>query len=471
MQKNNKKILFTILPIFLFIIFIIFLFSLPSNYGIFKWNENYKKLLFEISLFPLIIAIFGLVSIILKKNNILSKLFSIINLIFNIVLILILIGAVTFIFVNSNPSFSNIPPILFLSDSIGSYGIPDILISLKTAKNEVVSCEYFNENEIENKIILKDEKPELFHKFIIKDLKPQSKYIIKLSNGKSFTYETPKKAISTDPYFSFATSSDPHFGREESRNDITQKIISNAQKAGDYSFFAILGDFVESGFAKSQWETVSNFLSDNFINLPIIPVMGNHDAFVGGHRFYKTIFSPIKTKESTSPYYKKYSFNIENKKIHIITLSLLWGVEDFSVKQKKFLEKELSKTSKDDFIVVLTHAFLYASGYTEEGGIPWFDNLSAIKTLEPILKKYDVDLVISGHNHTMELIENDSIYYAIIGSFGGLPDPEKTFTSKGSLWYKSGLYGYLDVKCFNDSFILTFYDENNNLLFQNKCKY
>jgi len=471
MQKNGKNILLTILPIALFICFVIFLFSLPSTYGIFKWNEYYKNLLIKISLLPILISLFGLLSILLKKNKILYKIFSILNMALNFILIIILISAVIFIFVNSNPSFTSTPPIFMLSDSTGIFGLPDIQISFKTQKNEIIQCEYFNENQIDNKIILKDNKATKIHKFIIKDLKPESIYYFNLSNGKSFKYKTAKTKINENNPFSFAISSDPHFGRDKSRNDITEKIVKLVENEPNYSFFAILGDFVESGYVKSHWQILLDFLGKNFGNLPIIPVMGNHDAFIAGHRFYKSIFSSVKTENRSSPYYKHYTFKVDNKNIHVITLSLLWGIEDFSIKQKNWLIKELSKTNKDDFVVILSHAFLYASGYTEEGGIPWFDNNSVIKILEPIFKKYDVDLVVSGHNHTMELIENDSIYYAIIGSFGGLPDPEKTFTSKGSLWYKSGLYGYLDVKSFADFFVLTFYDENKNILFQNKCNY
>lgn len=199
--------------------------------------------------------------------------------------------------------------------------------------------------------------------------------------------------------------------------------------------------------------------------------MGNHDAFIGGHRFYKTIFSMVKDNESRSSFYHHYTFNLTDKKIHIITLSLLWGVEDFSLKQKLWLKNELSKVNNQDFVIIFSHAFIYASGYTEEGGIPWYDNLSAIKTLHPIFKDHDVDLVISGHNHTMELIENDSIYYSIIGSFGGLPDPDRTYTSQGSLWYQSGKFGYLKIRSFLKNFILSFYDENNKLLFEKECNY
>jgi len=472
MNKNTtKNILLTFLPILVMALFIIFIFSLPSTYGIFKWNQYYKNLLLKICILPIFISLFGLFALIFKSKKIINKIFSLISTVLNIIFIIIIIAIVFYIFYNSNPSFAQIEPKIILLDTTGSYGIADIGIYFSTSNKEIAQCDYYTESNKENITSIKDEKKSLDHIFIIKDLLPDSIYYFKLSNGKTYKYKTPKTEISENSPFSFVVSSDPHFGRKESRNDITKRIIDLAQQSQDNAFFAILGDFVESGYSKSDWQIASKFLSENFYSIPIIPVMGNHDAFVGGHRFYKTIFSPVKTVNTKSDFYKHYKYDFNGKKVHIINLSLLWGVEDFSLKQKNFLINKLSKTSKDDIVIILTHAFIYASGYNEEGGIPWYDNISAIKTLEPIFKKYDVDLVLSGHNHTMELIENDSIYYAIIGSFGGLPDPEKTFTSKGSIWYTSGKYGYAKISLFAEYFLIKFFDENNKILFENMCKY
>ncbi len=471
MKNSAKSLMMVIIAPSLMLIFIIFLFSLPSTYGIFKWNEYYKNLLLKLFIIPIIIAFFGLTSLFFINKKTLYKIFYLISLILNIIFIIIIISAITFILINSNPNFQNIPPFMTLLDSTGIYGIPDIGISFKTEKKEKLELNYFIKTDIQNKISIKNSEDSFYHDFIIKDLKPDSEYIFEFSNGKNFTYKTIKNTLKEDSPFVFSVSSDPHFGRDKSRKDISQKITQIIQQKNENSFFAILGDFVESGYVKSHWKIATDFLSENLVSLPIIAVMGNHDSFIGGHRIFKKFFSPFILKEKKSPFYKHYIYNLANKKIHIISLSLLWGTEDFSIKQKNFLIKELMKTNKDDFVIILSHAFIYASGYTEEGGIPWYDNISAIKTLEPIFKKYDVDLVLSGHNHTMELLENDSIYYGIIGSFGGLPDTNRTFTSKGSLWYASGKYGYATIRSYPQYFDITYYDESGNILFTNKCKY
>lgn len=471
MKKTKLNILLIIFPLFLIMLFIIFIFSLPATYGIFKWNEYYKNLLIKICLIPLLLSFIAIIALLVKNKKNIFKILLNILIILNSIFLIIIITTTAFIIINSNQSFSEIKPIIMILDSTGSFGITDIGISFKTIDKQNIILNYYIENDLNNKTTLKDNNKHDYHFFIIKDLKPDTSYIFETSNGFKFKYKTPKAEISENSPFTFSVSSDPHFGREESRNDITKLIIDKIQKDNLNSFLAVLGDFVESGYIKSHWQKANEFLSQNLNSIPIIPVMGNHDAFVGGHHLYLKLFSPIKTENTKSPFYKHYHFKLQNKDIHLISLSLLWGIEDFSFKQRKFLIDELKKTKKDDFVVILSHAFFYASGYTEEGGIPWYDNLSVIKTIEPLLIQYDVDLVLSGHNHTMELIKNDNIYYGIIGAFGGKPDPEKTFTSKGSLWYQSGKYGYIKVKSYQNYFLITFYDENDNILYETKCEY
>jgi len=71
----------------------------------------------------------------------------------------------------------------------------------------------------------------------------------------------------------------------------------------------------------------------------------------------------------------------------------------------------------------MSHCFYYSSGSMEYGW-PWYDDKQTIDAITPIIKKYDVDLVIGGHNHHMELLQKDGISYLVVGSFGGVPDPE-----------------------------------------------
>jgi len=67
--------------------------------------------------------------------------------------------------------------------------------------------------------------------------------------------------------------------------------------------------------------------------------------------------------------------------------------------------------------------------------------------------------VISGHNHYQELLAHNGVTYAIIGSMGGLPDPEPSYRSPWSQWIHVGGHGWLDVEVLPARLVLTFRSE------------
>ncbi len=72
----------------------------------------------------------------------------------------------------------------------------------------------------------------------------------------------------------------------------------------------------------------------------------------------------------------------------------------------------------------MSHCYYYAlGGYWELW--PWYDDKDMIAKLVPLFEKYHVNLVFSGHNHLLELLQKNNVTYVICGAFGGLPDPER----------------------------------------------
>ena len=57
----------------------------------------------------------------------------------------------------------------------------------------------------------------------------------------------------------------------------------------------------------------------------------------------------------------------------------------------------------------------------------------------------DHSSLIARNHDELELLKHKGVSYAIIGSMGGLPDPEPTYRSPASLWFKQGGYGWLDL--------------------------
>ena len=92
----------------------------------------------------------------------------------------------------------------------------------------------------------------------------------------------------------------------------------------------------------------------------------------------------------------------------------------------------------------------------------WYDDQDTISRLTPLFEKYDVDLVLSGHNHLNELLQKNGVTYAISGAFGGLPNPPRDYISPASVWYLAGQHAFLDVTVNDDAIDLVYRDPGYN---------
>ncbi len=258
------------------------------------------------------------------------------------------------------------------------------------------------------------------------------------------------------PLLRLAFSSDPHWGADTSNATARRQILEGIA-AGKPDAFFMLGDTVETGNSATQWNLA---LSDLEALIPAVPLrlmLGNHDALFGGQYLYRKAFFPKGfSSDSGSPYY----WSIDADSAMIVAVDLPWGTEMFGAQQRAWLEKTLAAADPRKPLIVISHSFFYASGYDDPTfDTPWYDHYQNIPALVPLFEKYGVDLVISGHNHYQELLAHNGVAYAIIGSMGGIPDPEPSYRSPWSRWINVGGYGWLDVDVLPDRLALTFRSE------------
>jgi hypothetical protein len=149
--------------------------------------------------------------------------------------------------------------------------------------------------------------------------------------------------------------------------------------------------------------------------------------------------------------------------VHFLLLDIEWTAETYTKEQAAWLETQLQSIPAQDWTIVMGHGFYYASGVTVMGW-NWYDNPETISALTPLFEKYSVDIVFSGHNHYMELLEHAGVTYVVCGAFGGVPDPEPTYISPASLWRLQGAAGFVDVTIHGDEAILSFISSNGDIL-------
>lgn len=271
-----------------------------------------------------------------------------------------------------------------------------------------------------------------------------------------------KKAPSTPlapldrPLLRLAFSSDPHWGADTSNAEARTDILKQIAVEQPDTFF-MLGDTVETGNSATQWNFALSDLEALIPSVPLRPILGNHDALFGGQYLFRKAFWPKGfSSDSGSPYY----WSINAGAATIVAVDLPWGTENFGPRQRSWLEKTLAAADPRKPLIVISHSYFYASGYDDpKTGAPWYDHYQNIPALVPLFEKYGVDLVISGHNHYQELLSHNGVAYAIIGSMGGIPDPEPSYRSPWSQWIKVGGFGWLDVNVLPGRLALTFRSE------------
>ncbi len=275
-------------------------------------------------------------------------------------------------------------------------------------------------------------------------------------------------AETASPSLRLSFSSDPHWGADTSNAGARMSILADVAEHGPDAFF-MLGDTVETGSSSVQWNFALADLEAVIPKVPLRPLMGNHDALLGGQYLYRKAFFPKGfSSDSGSPYY----FSLDSASATIVAVDLPWGTENFGRRQRNWLEDALKSADRAKPLIVLSHSFFYASGYDDPDlDKPWYDHYQNIPALVPLFEKYGVDLVISGHNHYQEYLEKNGVRYAIIGAMGGIPDPAPRHVSPASKWIAVGRPGRLDVDVYGKELVMTYRDESGNSLHEERFGY
>ena len=233
-----------------------------------------------------------------------------------------------------------------------------------------------------------------------------------------------------------------------------------ADPSNGYNLFFFGGDLVEYGFSASQWGEAFRALSSTTSEIPTRLTIGNHESLFAGLGRYENYAYPTGMDIQTG---SRLWYHIDVGKVHFLVLDIEWSAESYTSAQAAWLETQLKAIPAGDWKIVVSHGFYYASGSFVDGW-QWYDNPETIDALTPLFEKYKVDLVLSGHQHQIELLQYGGVTYAIAGAFGGLPDAFRTYTSPASLWFVHGAYGFVDVSISGGQCNVTFRSPDNAAL-------
>jgi acid phosphatase type 7 len=355
------------------------------------------------------------------------------------------------------------PPLLLIADGVGANGVPDLALTFRSAQ-ETQNTLYYGEASLNQKIA--EPSAVRQHVLPLKDLKPGTHYQWRLNDGATCSFVTPAVQSSSETLLHFGAAGDAHLtsagsGSAGGNPKIISSVLTYAGEPGNqFNAFFMLGDLVNMGSSFEDWQTALQTVAPFTCAIPLRPLMGNHDALFNGAPQYVTYLYPqgMQTSLGTRTYYR-----IDSGRVHILMLKMLWGTDSFSAEQRTWFIQQLESIPSGDWTVVMMHSMVYASG-VELDGFPYYDPADMIQQVAPLLEKYKVDLVISGHDHDLEFLQKNGVSYAVVGGLGAPLSPVATYKSPASVWYAPQQFGFLDVTIHPTTIDLHFRDPNGNEL-------
>lgn len=260
------------------------------------------------------------------------------------------------------------------------------------------------------------------NKATVKGLKENTKYYYQVfQNGKwqdAETYTT--KSFDS---FSFLYVGDPQIGASKNQTSTEQEkmvsagnevssaakdnlaarndgynwnnILNDAVKDHeDVSFIVSAGDQVNAG--KNEREYAAYLGADALASLPVATTIGNHDSvsnqytlhFNNPNAFSDKDANYIQGKtEAGTDYYYRYGN----------TLFMVLDTNNYNcATHENVMKKAISENKDAKWRIVVFHQDIYGSGYDHSDS----DGMVLRTQLTPLMDKYDVDVVLQGHDHT-----------------------------------------------------------------------
>ncbi|MFC5408829.1 fibronectin type III domain-containing protein [Larkinella bovis] len=302
-----------------------------------------------------------------------------------------------------------------------------------------------------------DGTTKLYHTVQFKNLKPGTKYNYRVGNGTIWT-----------EWFQFTTAHDSavpfsfiYFG--DAQNDIRSlwsRAIRGAYSTMPKSAFMIhAGDLITTSNADWQWGEW--FEAGGWINgmVPTLATPGNHEYFKDddNQRKVSRHWRPSFVLPENGPdRLKETAYYMDYQGVRFVSLDSQGALLDSTVldAQADWLVKVLSN-NPNRWTIVTHHHPIYS---TKSGR----DNDEWRAKMEPIYKKYKVDLVLQGHDHTYGRGLNMPL-----GKSRKFPDgPVYVVSVSGPKMYDIGLQDWMDRAASNTQLYQIISIDGGKLLYQ-----
>ncbi len=234
------------------------------------------------------------------------------------------------------------------------------------------------------------------HSVALTGLEPDTRYVYRVGNGliwsKSHTFATSPVNVPMVKFLLFGDS-------QGSKYDDWRATLTKASQANpDAVFLMHAGDLVDVGLDYGQWNDWFSAGSGIIDRIPVMPVMGNHETYtsewkIAQPEFYTALLK-LPANGPAELRGKVYSFDYGP--VHFSILNSQEQEErefipDILRLQQTWLEQDLQSADKK-WKLVLIHRPLYHNR-------PSAGDEELRDAFAPLIDKYHVDAVFSGHDH------------------------------------------------------------------------
>lgn len=288
----------------------------------------------------------------------------------------------------------------------------------------------------------KEIDPDVEHEIRLSGLQPATKYFYSVGNegnsefkGKEFWFRTaPAKNNHISARF-WVTGDQgyPNPIQNQVRDAMLGWLKENPRadiKLPQLDFWITTGDNAYRSGSNEQFQAGFFTPYKNILrNTPVWPAYGNHDS--RRWVFFDIFTFPTKAESGgvASDTENYYSFDYAN--IHFVMLDTQDNEHDVDGEMLSWLKEDLQQT-KQQWLITIFHHPPYTKGShdsDESGG----RLISVRENILPVLEKYGVDLVLSGHSHMYERSDLINCHY---GESSTLNKTMTRSASKNSIYNK-----------------------------------
>ncbi len=232
-----------------------------------------------------------------------------------------------------------------------------------------------------------------YHSVVFDQLNPNTQYVYRVGNGENhwsewIQFKTAKEAYAPTQFVYFGDAQNDvlaHWSR------VIRKAYETAPKA---SFVIHAGDLINQAhrdYEWAEWYKAGGFIHSQWT---AIPVVGNHEfrpLSEGESKQLSIQWRPqftLPVEQDLDSSLHETVYTVDYQDVRIITLNSNEKLEQ----QTQYLEKQLkSSTAKWNIVTCHHSVFSPAKGRNFQ---------FARDNWKPLLDKYNVDLVLNGHDHT-----------------------------------------------------------------------